>query len=77
MWFNISTVYVLCRFFSLDFFAVFLIMFGSKLGGYLAVLGGKFGLHFFFEDFFVVFEKLFEDIVDEVPDAAWRPVSGA
>ena len=43
----------------------------------ITVEGSKVGLHFFFEAFFVVLEKLFEDIVDEVSDAAWRPVSGA
>ena len=50
---------------------------GGSEGGNLAVEGYEVGLHFFFEYFFVVLEKLFEDIVDEVPDAAWRPVSGA
>lgn len=68
---------LLCLFIPLDFFAVLFLMFGSEGGGYLTVQGGKFGLHLFFEDFFVVLEKLFEDIVDEVTDAAWRPVSGA
>ena len=48
---------------------------GSKFGGCLAVEGGEVGLHLFFEYFLVVLEKLFEDIVDEVPDAAGRPVS--
>lgn len=51
-------------------------MLRCKFGGNLAVEGSEVRLHLFFEDFFVVLEKLFEDIVDEVPDAAWRPVSG-
>lgn len=78
----------LVLFIALDFLVVFFIMVdshsvvrhfvgGSEFGSYLAVKGGKVGLHFFFEAFFVVLEKLFEDIVDEVSDAAWRPVSGA
>lgn len=50
---------------------------GSKGGSYFTVEDGDGGLHLFFEYFFVVLEKLFEDIVDEVTDAAWRPVSGA
>ena len=41
-----------------------------RSGGNLAVEGYEVGLHFFFEDFFVVLEKLFKNIVDEVPDAA-------
>ena len=68
---------MLCQFISFDFLAVFFIVLGSKVGGYLAVEGSEVGLHLFFEDFFVVLEKLFEDIVDEVTDAAGRPVSGA
>ena len=48
---------------------------GGEFGGYFAVEGGEGALHLFFEYFFVVLEKLFEDIVDEVPDAAGRPVS--
>lgn len=51
------------------------ILFGSKFFRDLAIEGGEVGLHLFFEYFFVVLEKLFEDIVDEVPDAAGRPVS--
>jgi len=51
--------------------------FGGEGSGNLAVEDGDGGLHLFFEVFFVVLEKLFEDIVDEVPDAAGRPVSGA
>jgi len=43
----------------------------------ITVEGSDVGLHLFFEYFLVVLEKLFEDIVDEVPDAAGRPVSGA
>lgn len=58
-------------------FAVLFIVLGSKGGGNLTVKGGEVGLHFFFEYFFVVLEKLFKDIVDEIPDAAGRPVSGA
>lgn len=61
---------------SLDSLAALFIMLGSKGGGNLAVEDGDGGLHLFFEDFFVVLEKLFEDIVDKVPDAAGRPVSG-
>lgn len=75
MLFNISTVNVLCRFFSLDFLAVIIVAFGSKVGGNLAVEGGEGALHLFFEYFLVVLEKLLKDIVDEVPDTAWRPVS--
>ena len=48
---------------------------GGEFGGYFAVEGGEGALHLFFEYFFVVLEKFFEDIVDEVPDAAGRPVS--
>ena len=59
----------------LDFFAVLFIVFWCKFGGNLPVEGGKVGLHLFFEYFLVVLEKLFEDVVDEVPDAAGRPVS--
>lgn len=70
-------VNVLCRFFSLDFLSVLFIVPGSKFGSNFAVKDGDGGLHLFFEYFFVVLEKLFEDIVDEVTDAAWRPVSGA
>lgn len=51
--------------------------FWGEDSGDLAVEDGDGGLHFFLEYFFVVLEKLFEDIVDEVTDAAWRPVSGA
>lgn len=47
----------------------------SKFGGNLAVEGGEGALHLFFEYFLVVLEKLLKDIVDEVPDTAWRPVS--
>ena len=50
---------------------------GGEGSGNLAVEDGDGALHLFFEYFFVVLEKLFEDIVDEVTDAAWRPVSGA
>lgn len=67
----------LVLFISFDFFAVLLLFLGSEGGGDFAVEGVEVGLHLFFEDFFVVLEKLFEDIVDEVPYAAWRPVSGA
>lgn len=49
----------------------------GEFGGYFAVEGGEVGLHLFFEYLLVVLEKLFKDIVDEVPDTAWRPVSGA
>lgn len=56
---------------------VLFFLFGGQVRRNLAVEGSKVGLHFFFEAFFVVLEKLFEDIVDEVSDAAWRPVSGA
>lgn len=59
----------------LDSLAALFIMLGSKGGGNLAVEDGDGGLHFFFEYFFVVLEKLFEDIVDEVPDTAWRSIS--
>ena len=61
---------------SLDSLAALFIMLGSKGSGDLAVEDGDGGLHLFFEDFFVVLEKLLEDIVDKVPDAAGRPVSG-
>ena len=62
---------------SLNFLAVLFLFLWSEGSGNLAVEDGEGGLHLFFEDFFVVLEKLFEDIVDEVPDAAGRPVSGA
>lgn len=59
----------------LDFLAVLFIVLRSKFGGNLPVKGGKVGLHIFFEYFLVVVEKLFEDVIDEVADAAGRPVS--
>lgn len=61
---------------ALECFAVLFIVVGAS-SAVITVEGSKVGLHFFFEAFFVVLEKLFEDIVDEVSDAAWRPVSGA
>lgn len=79
---------MLRRFIPIDFLAILFIMVdshsvirhcvgGSKFGGDFAVEVGEVGLHLFLEYFFVVLEKLFKDIVDEVTDAAWRPVSGA
>lgn len=62
-------------FIAFDFLAVLFIMVDSHSVVRHFVGGSKFGLHFFFENFLVVLEKLFEDVVDEVPDAAWRPVS--